>query len=160
MGWLFGANPVWAERYAADLLRDRDLRALQALYPLLAVGSFAFPFLVGWGWTGEIAGAWTAFFWAGVVRMAVLHHVTWSINSICHCIGRRPFARGDESTNVAALALVSLGESWHNFHHAHPGCARHGARPGQWDPSAGLIRVFERAGWATSVRWPTPEHWA
>jgi stearoyl-CoA desaturase (delta-9 desaturase) len=87
--------------------------------------------------------------------MAVLHHVTWSINSVCHLWGRRPFTTSDRSTNVASLAVVSFGESWHNFHHAAPASARHGVLRHEFDPSARLISLFERAGWATKVRWPS-----
>jgi stearoyl-CoA desaturase (delta-9 desaturase) len=89
------------------------------------------------------------------VRILVLHHVTWSINSVCHMFGRRPFQTKDRSTNVGALAVVSMGESWHNGHHAFPRSARHGLLPGQWDSSAWLIAAFERAGWARDVHWPT-----
>ena len=98
----------------------------------------------------------SALLWAGLVRMAVLHHVTWSVNSVCHLWGRAPFETPDQSTNVRALSLVSFGESWHNFHHAAPSSARHGVLPHQHDPSARLISHFERLGWATSVRWPDP----
>jgi len=101
-------------------------------------------------------GALTAFFWAGLVRAAVLHHVTWSINSICHMIGRRPFASRDRSRNFWPLAILSMGESWHNLHHADPTCARHGVLRGQIDISARLIWMFEKFGWARDVRWPTP----
>jgi stearoyl-CoA desaturase (delta-9 desaturase) len=87
--------------------------------------------------------------------MALLHHVTWSVNSICHMVGVRPFVTEDQSRNVRLLALVSFGESWHNLHHAYPASARHGVGRGQIDSSAGIIRLFERAGWATNVRWPT-----
>ncbi len=86
----------------------------------------------------------------------MLHHVTWSINSVCHVFGTRPFRTRDRSTNVALLSLVSMGESWHNLHHAYPMSVRHGALAGQRDPSAALIRVFERFGWATEVHWPDP----
>ena len=94
--------------------------------------------------------------WAGFIRMALLHHVTWSINSVCHLWGTPAVRHQDRSTNVAALALVSFGESWHNFHHAAPASARHGVLPHQDDLSARLISFFERAGWATKVRWPNP----
>jgi stearoyl-CoA desaturase (delta-9 desaturase) len=86
--------------------------------------------------------------------------MTWSVNSICHMIGRRPFVTKDLSTNVAALSILSLGESWHNLHHAYPTSARHGALRGQLDPSARLIRIFERFGWVTKVRWPSAERLA
>jgi stearoyl-CoA desaturase (delta-9 desaturase) len=99
----------------------------------------------------------TAFFWASLVRISLLHHVTWSINSICHTIGERPFRSRDRSGNVWWLALLSNGESWHNLHHADPTCARHGVLPGQIDSSARLIALLERLGWATDVRWPRPD---
>jgi stearoyl-CoA desaturase (delta-9 desaturase) len=156
VGWLFAADPTDPQRFAPDLLRDRDLVVVDKLFPILAVSSLAVPFAIGWMLYGTLAGALTTFVWAGLVRMAVLHHVTWSINSVCHLWGRRPFVTNDRSTNVAALALVSFGESWHNFHHSAPASARHGALPHQVDPAARLIRLFERAGWVTKVRWPTP----
>jgi stearoyl-CoA desaturase (delta-9 desaturase) len=102
----------------------------------------------------------TAFFWAGLVRVTALHHVTWSVNSVCHMIGERPFAARDHSANFWPLAILSMGESWHNLHHADPTCARHGVLRGQIDISARTIWLFERLGWAWDVRWPTPQRLA
>jgi stearoyl-CoA desaturase (delta-9 desaturase) len=101
--------------------------------------------LLTWSWHGAL----TAFFWCSLVRIALLHHVTWSINSICHVYGQRPFATrgGDRAANFWPLAIISFGESWHNSHHADPTCARHGVLRGQLDPAARLIWLFERAGW-------------
>jgi stearoyl-CoA desaturase (delta-9 desaturase) len=155
VGWLFANDPTDTKRYAPDLLRDRDLVAIDRLFPLFAVVSLVIPFGIGWAISGTVVGGLTAFLWAGLIRMALLHHVTWSINSVCHLWGRRPFATKDRSSNVASLALVSFGESWHNFHHAAPSSARHGVLAHQVDLSAGLIRLLERVGWATKVRWPT-----
>jgi stearoyl-CoA desaturase (delta-9 desaturase) len=107
--------------------------------------------LISWSWWGAL----TAFFWAGLVRIAALHHVTWSTNSICHMIGNRPFTQRDRSTNFWPLAILSMGESWHNLHHADPTCARHGVRRGQLDMTARLIWIFEKFGWAHDVRWPS-----
>jgi stearoyl-CoA desaturase (delta-9 desaturase) len=156
VGWLFRHGGSSSERYASDLLRDRDLVTISKLFPVFALASFALPFGIGFLLTHSWVDALRAMLWAGLVRMLLLHHVTWSINSVCHMVGRRPFASGDRSTNVAPLALVSFGESFHNFHHADPSSARHGAMRGQVDTSAGIIRVFERFGWATEVRWPNP----
>src|SRR5690349_21483411 len=116
--------------------------------------SLGLPFAAGWA-AGGGHGALTALLWAGLVRVAVLQHVTWSVNSLCHVIGTRPFTtrRCDRATNLWPLALLSLGESWHNMHHSDPACARHGADPGQVDVSAAVIRAFERLGWATGVHW-------
>lgn len=155
VGWLFRSDPTSSEHFAPDLLSDRDLVIISRLFPLLAIISLALPFALGWGMSGTVGGAVTALVWAGLVRMALLHHMSWSVNSVCHMFGRRPFKSRDRSTNFAPLAILSMGESWHNFHHACPSSARHGALPHQVDPSAGLIRLFERAGWATHVRWPT-----
>ena len=155
VGWLFRGEPTSIERYAPDLLNDPDTRRIDRLFPVFAIVSLAAPFFIGWMITGGLAGAFSGLLWAGLVRMMLLHHVTWSVNSVCHIFGRRPATQKDQSRNFAPLALVSLGESWHNFHHAHPSSARHGALARQVDPSAALIRLFERAGWATHVRWPT-----
>jgi stearoyl-CoA desaturase (delta-9 desaturase) len=155
-GWLFASDSTDPKRYAPDLLKDRDIVVVDRLFPVLAVASLAVPFAVGWVLYGTLAGALTALLWAGLVRMAVLHHVTWSINSICHLWGRNPFVTTDQSANFAPLALLSFGESWHNFHHSSPSSARHGALPHQIDIGARTIRLFEQAGWATKVRWPTP----
>jgi stearoyl-CoA desaturase (delta-9 desaturase) len=115
------------------------------------------PALLGGLITMSWWGALTAFFWAGLVRVAMLHHVTWSINSICHMIGERPFAAKGKATNFWPLAILSMGESWHNLHHADPTCARHGVQRGQLDMSARVIWAFEHLGWAHGVRWPTAE---
>jgi stearoyl-CoA desaturase (delta-9 desaturase) len=156
IGWLFTPDFTSQERFAPDLLRDDDIVVATRLFPLFAALSFAIPFGLGWAITGTFTGALTAFIWAGVVRMMLFHHVTWSINSICHMFGTKPFATKDRSTNFAPLALVSLGESWHSYHHANPTSARHGVLPRQVDVSARLIRLLEHAGWATRVHWPAP----
>jgi stearoyl-CoA desaturase (delta-9 desaturase) len=157
VGWLFNHEPADSARHAADLLKDRDVVVINALFPMWCVASLAIPFGLGWLFGGGVGAALTALLWAGGVRIFVLQHVTWSINSLGHTLGRRPFETTDRSTNVAALALISMGESWHNGHHAFPRSARHGLLAGQWDTSALLIRGFERAGWVHDVHWPTPQ---
>jgi stearoyl-CoA desaturase (delta-9 desaturase) len=154
VGWLFVSDASNAKRYAPDMLRDRDLRRIGKLFPLFGVASLAIPFGIGYSLARTWVGALSALVWAGIVRMTVLHHITWSVNSICHVFGRRTIEVKDRSTNVPVLAVLSLGESWHNIHHAHPSWARHGALRGMVDPSARLIRIFESVGWVTSVRWP------
>jgi stearoyl-CoA desaturase (Delta-9 desaturase) len=154
VGWLFVSDVSSAERYAPDMLRDRDIRRVGRLFPLLALCSLALPFGIGYALAGTLTGSISALVWAGLVRMALLHHVTWSVNSLCHTFGRRCDETADHSKNLWLLAIPSLGESWHNIHHAHPAWARHGARPGMLDPSARLIWFFEHVGWITKVRWP------
>ena len=156
MGWLFDRDKTNARRFAPDLLADRDVAAVDRQFVLLTVASLGVPALLGgllsWSWWGAL----TAFLWGGLVRVGLLHHVTWSINSICHMAGRRPFGTRDRSANVWWLAVLSFGESWHNLHHADPTCARHGVKRGQIDTSARLVWIFEKLGWVHSVRWPTP----
>jgi len=157
MGWLFDRDKTNARRFAPDLLVDRDIAAVDRQFVLLTAVSLGVPALLGgllsWSWWGAL----TAFLWGGLVRVGLLHHVTWSINSICHMAGRRPFGTRDRSANVWWLAVLSFGESWHNLHHADPTCARHGVKRGQIDMSARLIWLFEKFGWVHSVRWPTPQ---
>ncbi len=157
LGWLLRKNRVDAQRWCPDLLADPDIVLVSALTPLWAAASLVLPFGMGWAFSGSLFGGFLALVWAGLVRVLVLHHVTWSINSICHAFGRRPFRTPDESRNVPVLALLSLGESWHNAHHAFPALARHGVDAGQVDLSAALIALFERLHWASEVRWPTRE---
>jgi stearoyl-CoA desaturase (Delta-9 desaturase) len=155
MGWLFDRDKTNAQRFTPDLLADRDIVRIDRLFVLWSVLTLLVPAALGglltWSWWGAL----TAFFWAGLVRVGLLHHVTWSINSICHMIGDQPFAARDHSRNVWPLAVLSFGESWHNLHHADPTCARHGVQRGQVDISARVIWAFEKLGWAHSVRWPT-----
>ncbi|MFD7631048.1 acyl-CoA desaturase [Streptomyces sp. NPDC059851] len=155
VGWLFDTEQTDQRKYAPDLIKDPALRRISRDFVFWTVVSLAVPPLVGGVVTMSWWGAFTAFFWGSLVRVALLHHVTWSINSICHAVGRRPFRSRDRSGNVWWLAVLSCGESWHNLHHADPTSARHGVLRGQVDSSARLIRWFELAGWATDVRWPS-----
>jgi stearoyl-CoA desaturase (delta-9 desaturase) len=159
MGWMFLADPTPADRYVPDLLADRAIRKVSDAFPILSVVSLAIPFILGWAIGGSLHAALLALLWGGAARIALLQHVTWSVNSLCHVIGNRPFTtrRFDRATNLWPLALLSFGESWHNLHHSDPTSARHGVGPGQIDLSAGLIGLFERLGWATNVRWPSQE---
>jgi stearoyl-CoA desaturase (delta-9 desaturase) len=160
MGWLFERDITNAERFAPDLIADRDIRTVDRLFIPLTLVSLLLPAVLGGLITMSWGGAVAAFFWAGLVRIAFLHHVTWSVNSICHMVGSRPFASRDRAANFWPLALLSMGESWHNSHHADPTGARHGVLRGQLDISARVIWVFEKLGWATNVRWPKPERLA
>jgi stearoyl-CoA desaturase (delta-9 desaturase) len=154
-GWLLNREITNKARFAPDLVADRGIRVVDRLFlPLIALSLLA-PAVIGGLVTGSWKGALTGFFWAGLVRMALLHHVTWSVNSICHVVGERPFASKDKATNFWPLAILSFGESWHNSHHADPTSARHGVLRGQIDPAARLIWLFEKAGWVRDVRWPT-----
>lgn len=157
MGWLFERDVTNRIRFAPDLLKDRMIFRIHNMFPLLALATLLLPGIIGGLITQSWWGFWTALFWAGLVRVAVLHHVTWSVNSICHMIGDRPYASRDKAANFWPLAIISFGESWHNSHHADPTCARHGVRRGQLDISARTIWIFEKFGWATKIKWPIAE---
>src|SRR5215469_7724394 len=152
--WLFDPNETSQEKFSPDLLADRRIRIVDRLFGPLVGVSLLLPAVIGGLWGMSWQGAITAFFWASLVRITLLHHVTWSINSICHTFGTEEFEARDRSRNVSWLAIASFGESWHNLHHADPTCARHGVLKGQLDQSARVIWAFEKLGWAYDVRWP------
>ena len=154
MGWMFDPSVTSQEKFCPDWLADDDIRRMDRWFPWLIAGSFLAPALIGGLWAWSWQGAVTAFFWASLVRISFLHHVTWSINSICHTFGKEEFSVRDKSRNVNWLAILSFGESWHNLHHADPTCARHGALKGQIDIAARLIWAAEKLGWVSDVRWP------
>jgi stearoyl-CoA desaturase (delta-9 desaturase) len=159
MGWLFHRELSNRARFAPDLMADKDIQRVDKLFIPIVIGSLAVPAAIGGLVTMSWMGALSAFFWAGLVRVSLLHHVTWSINSVCHVVGERPFElrEGDKAANFWPLAVLSFGESWHNLHHADPTCARHGVLRGQVDISARTIWVFEKLRWAHDVRWPRPD---
>jgi len=160
MGWFFEREETNHKRFIPDLLADGSIRRAAKAFPLWVTASLVLPAIIGGLITMSFWGAVSGFFWGGLVRLAVSNHVTWSINSICHMVGSRPFRSHDRSRNFWPLAILSMGESWHNLHHADPTCARHGVLPGQIDISARLIWIFEKLGWAHEVRWPTPQRLA
>jgi stearoyl-CoA desaturase (delta-9 desaturase) len=156
VGWFFTPSDTSRQRYAPDLLADRDIVFVDRLFVPLCVATLAVPFLIGYAFTGRISAGIAALLLAGLVRIGLLHHVAWSTNSVCHMFGTRPFRTSDRSTNFAPLAVLSMGESWHNAHHAFPAMARHGVDAHQVDLSAMTISLFERLGLASRVRWPDP----
>jgi stearoyl-CoA desaturase (delta-9 desaturase) len=157
VGWLFDEEKTSIERWAPDLLKDPVMTRIDRLFPALAAASLVLPAVVGFAFTGTLWGAITAFLWGGLARVFLLHHMTWSVNSICHYFGKRPFETTDLSTNNWPLALLSFGESWHNNHHAFPTSAIHGLGRWQIDPSGFVIRALERMGLARDVKRVTRE---
>jgi stearoyl-CoA desaturase (Delta-9 desaturase) len=158
IGWLFDIEQTNQERFAPDLMADPDIAKVDRAFMRLTAVTLLLPPLVGFVWGGFAwQAAATAFFWGSLVRVALLHHTTWSINSICHTVGERPFRTRDRATNVWWLAVMSMGESWHNMHHADPTAARHGVLRGQLDSSARIIWVMEKLRLVREVRWPTRE---
>jgi len=158
MGWLFvHPHAQDKKRLARDLLEDKMVLFIDRTFLLWAVLGFALPFVLGYAITQSLWGGLTGLLWGGLVRLFFNHHVTWSVNSICHFFGRRPFAAYDQSTNNWVLAIPSLGEAWHHNHHVFPSSAYHGLGRKQIDISGSLIGFWEKLGLVHNVRRVTPE---
>ena len=160
IGWLFeSVGTAERQRFAGDLVRDRVVRTVDKLFWLWVVLSFAIPFALGWIVGGGFGSALTVVLWGGFVRVFLLHHVTWSINSVCHFFGRKRFDVDDESRNVFWLAPLSMGEAWHHNHHAFPTSAFHGLKPWERiaDPTGLLISLLEKLGLIWNVVRVSPE---
>jgi stearoyl-CoA desaturase (delta-9 desaturase) len=157
VGWFFQSDPPGLDEYAKDLAKSRALRVANSLWPLWVVLGLAIPAAVGGLVKGSWLGVWTGLIWGGLVRIFLVHHVTWSVNSACHLWGFRPYKSEDESRNNVVFGILALGEGWHNAHHAFPTSARHGLRWWQIDASYYLIRLMSWAGLAWKVRLPSDE---
>ena len=157
VGWLFlHTHRGRRTRYAPDLIADPVVSRVDKLFvPCVALGLIA-PFCLGWLFGGTLRDGFTGLLWGGAVRVLVLHHATYSINSLCHFFGRRRFATKDESRNLLWLAPLTFGEAWHNNHHAFPTSAAHGLRRWEFDPSALVIDGLEKVGLAWDVVRVTP----
>jgi stearoyl-CoA desaturase (delta-9 desaturase) len=161
VGWLFiHTQRGNKERYAPDLLKDPLIRFVDRTFVLWVTAGLLAPFLLGWLIGGSIETALTGLLWGGAVRMLVVHHVTFSINSLCHFFGRKDYDTGDESRNLAWLAPFTFGEAWHNNHHAFPTSYAHGLQRWQFDPSRIVIRALERLGLVWDVVRVSPERQA
>ncbi len=159
VGWLFiHTDRGRKTRYAPDLIADPVVKRVSDRFLLWVAVGLAIPFGLGFAFGGgSLFAGWTGMLWGGFVRMLVLHHVTYSINSLCHFFGRKPYETGDESRNLAWLAPLSFGEAWHNAHHAFPTSARHGLGRRQFDPSAMVIAGLEKTGLAWDVVRVSPD---
>src|SRR4051794_36629108 len=158
VGWLFVTQGrADRRRYARDLMDDPTMKRISKAFLWNALLGLAVAFALGLAISGTLAGGLTALLWGGLVRIFFLHHVTWSINSVCHFFGRRRFDVDDHSTNVFWLALPSLGESWHHNHHAFPRSAKHGLRWWEVDVTGLVIAGMKRLGLARDVVTISPE---
>jgi stearoyl-CoA desaturase (delta-9 desaturase) len=158
VGWLFiHTHRGNRERYAPDLLADPLIRFVDRTFVLWVTVGLLVPFGLGYVIGGSLHTALTGLLWGGLVRMLVVHHVTYSINSLCHFFGRRDYKTGDESRNLFWLAPFTFGESWHNNHHAFPTSYRHGLKAWQLDISAGVIWTLEKLGLAWDVVRVSPD---
>jgi stearoyl-CoA desaturase (Delta-9 desaturase) len=161
VGWLFLHTQRGSkERYAPDLLADPVVRWVDRTFVLWVAVGLLVPFGLGFALGGSLAAGLTGLLWGGLIRMFVVHHVTYSINSLCHTFGRKSYETRDESRNLAWLAIPSLGEAWHNNHHAFPTSAVHGLGRRQVDVSAMVINLLERAGLVWNVVRVPPERQA
>jgi stearoyl-CoA desaturase (delta-9 desaturase) len=146
-GWLFRASDrACPERYAPDLMSDPAMRWIDKTFVLWVLVGLAVPFGLGVALMGTVTGGLEALLWGGAVRILILHHATFSINSLCHFFGKRNFSTDDESRNLAWLSLLTFGEAWHNNHHAFPTSAHHGLKRWQLDPGGWLIEALALTG--------------
>jgi stearoyl-CoA desaturase (Delta-9 desaturase) len=152
IGWFFDEEQTSAKRWCPDMVRNPAMRRIDKLFPFWTLLTFGLPPVLGFAITGTFGGALSAFLWASLARIFMLHHVTWSINSICHFYGDRPYQTTDFSTNNWMLSIISMGESWHNNHHAFPSSAVHGLRPYQIDMTAGVIKMLKAFGLASDIK--------
>jgi stearoyl-CoA desaturase (delta-9 desaturase) len=156
-GWLFARRVPNLSKYVPDLEKDRLIKVISALFPLWVLLGLAIPTVLGWAITGTWKGALLGLIWGGLVRIFLVHHVTWSINSVCHLWGYRAFNSHDHSRNNPIFGILGMGEGWHNNHHAFPASARHGLRWWEIDLSYLVIRGMELLGLAQRVRVPSRE---
>ena len=156
MGWLFKKDTVNLSRYVADLRKSKTLRVVSSLFPLWVILTMLLPAALGglftWSWKGMLSG----FIWGGLVRVFLVHHVTWSVNSACHLWGRRTYRSNDLSRNNFIFGVLAMGEGWHNTHHAFPTSARHGLKWWEVDVSFAIIRFLSWIGLAWNVQVPSP----
>jgi stearoyl-CoA desaturase (delta-9 desaturase) len=157
IGWFFEADPPDHGRYVVDLAASRTLRVASALFPVWSVLGLLIPAILGGAIAQSWSGVWTGLIWGGLVRIFLVHHVTWSVNSACHLWGLQPYRSGDESRNNFVFGVLALGEGWHNTHHAFPTSARHGLRWWQLDLSYWVIRMLELLQLAWDVKLPSKQ---
>jgi len=157
IGWFFQPDPPDLDRYVLDLSASRTLRVANSLFPLWVALGLVIPAVLGGVITLTWGGVWTGLIWGGLVRLFLVHHVTWSVNSACHLWGFRPYKTGDMSRNNVVFGILAMGEGWHNTHHAFPTSARHGLRWWEVDVSYWVIRTLALVGLAWGLKLPTKE---
>jgi stearoyl-CoA desaturase (delta-9 desaturase) len=155
IGWFFKPGPTDTDRYIPDLRQSPALRVASGLFPLWVAVGLLLPGVLGGLISQSWAGVWTGLIWGGLVRVFLVHHVTWSVNSACHLWGGRPFKSDDESRNNVLFGILAMGEGWHNTHHAFPTSARHGLRWWQIDVNYWIIRGLTLLGLAWDIKLPS-----
>ncbi len=157
VGWFLSNRPKLEKRYIVDLLKDPMIRRVDSLFLLWVALGLAIPAVLGGLLTMSWMGVLLGFLWGGLVRVFLVHHVTWSVNSVCHIWGSRPFRSHDHSRNNPIFGVLALGEGWHNNHHAFPASARHGLKWWQFDISYIVIKAMSYVGITRNVRVPSRE---
>ena len=160
VGWMFADQPPNLGRYVRDLASDRVVQTVNRLFMLWVLLGLLIPAAIGALWVGTWRGALLGFIWGGLARIFLVHHATWSINSVCHIWGRRPFNCQDESRNNFLFGVLGMGEGWHNNHHAFPASARHGFRWWEFDASYIVIQLLRLFGLAWRIRLPAHKNLA
>ncbi|WP_088257281.1 acyl-CoA desaturase [Fimbriiglobus ruber] len=155
IGWAFYADPPGIDRYVQDLAKSPTLRVASGLFPVWVILGLVIPAVLGGAISGTWTGLWTGMIWGGLVRVLLVHHVTWSVNSVCHLWGQQPYRSADESRDNIVFGILAMGEGWHNTHHAFPTSARHGLRWWQLDMSYWAIRLLALVGLAWNLKVPT-----
>jgi stearoyl-CoA desaturase (delta-9 desaturase) len=155
VGWILEPDAPDLDRYVRDLRSRRLLRVMSALFPMWVVLSLLIPAALGGLLTASWMGFLSGLIWGGLVRIFLVHHVTWSINSVCHLWGTRPYRSNDNSRDNLVFGLLALGEGWHHTHHVFPTSARHGLRWWQIDFSFYVIRTLALFGLAQDVKVPS-----
>ena len=157
IGWFFKPDPEDLSHYVQDLQKSPTLRVASVLFGVWIVLGLVFPAILGGIISGTWIGCWTGLIWGGLVRVFLVHHVTWSVNSSCHIWGFRPYKSDDQSRDNPVFGVLAMGEGWHATHHAFPTSARHGLRWWQPDASYWFIRALQLVGLAWNVKVPSKE---
>lgn len=152
MGWLFDTNVVMEVRNVRDLIRDKDILFIDRRYVWWVLAGLFIPAAVGLQVEGTLNGSFDGFLWGGLVRMFLVNHSVWSVNSFCHYFGYQRYHTNDHSKNNWLLAILVLGDGWHNNHHARPGYARHGRKWWEFDPTYLMLKLFGKLGWVADIR--------
>jgi stearoyl-CoA desaturase (Delta-9 desaturase) len=143
--------------YAPDLLKNRAIVRISRAYYWVVVSGLLIPALIGGLVTQSWLGAVGGLLWGGLVRIFLLEHIVWAINSFLHLYGTRPYESREQSRNGGVFALLTLGEAWHNNHHAFPESASFGLDWYRADPGYWLIELLAACRLAWDVGRPTPE---
>jgi stearoyl-CoA desaturase (delta-9 desaturase) len=155
VGWLFKPQVNDWVLYVPELVKDKMLMRINRLYFVWVLLGLAIPAAFGMWLIGGWRGAFDGFLWGGLIRIALGHHSIWSVNSMCHLFGTRPYRSNDNSRNNFFLAIAVFGDGWHNNHHAFPSSAFHGLSWWQIDLHGYFLRLLGLFGLAWDIKRPS-----